>query len=258
MARSHVLAMCTNGRGLVVIITNDENYINGIQTDILTLEEFYKASPRHYDVIGGYCDKNSAEKKNLDLAAIRSLVKRIDNLYHPPTMLQGAEYDRIILHIFAPGSADYICVPNGMYKRKIHIRNDIADNLRHLQGQIPVVVNIHSSEPLPPGTALPAAPHDTVSTDNSPNVLGFFTHESDIDGYDARDSGSWFVQTLLQQLNKTYDVQAALEKANGLAQRKGLATTPIVDDGFKRLRLSYSSSPVVTLSGAFTVGATTS
>ena len=239
----------SRGRGIVHIIINEKHLIPGIRKDICALETLYK-DLKNYVVTGGHCDRNSDDKRDLDERGILHHINCLNKSYDPQFRVSGAEYDRIIVHIFAPGSADYICTPSGGYVRKTHLFNAIAQNLPNLQKQIPVVVTIHSSEPLPHRATLPAAPPDIVITDTSPNVLRFSTHQPKLDGYNADDGGSWFVQQMVKELQSSDDVQSAFENVNTKAQQKKLEITPIEFNCFKVLRLSYPIVPSVVLQRA--------
>ena len=225
-------------KGNVVLIVNKVAHIPGIQTDIEVLENFY--TNKSYRVTGGWNDPELIDKRNINTEDMVGLLKKFDHLYRPATQLARTEYDRVIVHIFAPGNDEYICVPNE-YERKTQIVDSLAAEMSHFARQTAVVIFIHSSEPLPCSfTTQHTHPPDytEVPWSNSRNMLGFYTHQAPMPGYDANDRGSWIVQKFVQQMERSAcDVREVAQRVNAEALCIGHPSIQIEEIGFKKLVL---------------------
>ena len=224
---------------LVVIVINEKQHIPGIDVDVQVLEEFYTAQPRNFVIVGGQLDSDCASKRNLSVNGILGLFAKVDHMYHPATRLHGSEFERVIFHVFAPGNNEHVYVMNNKFEQKNNLLNRLVSQATNVGRQVPVVVCFHSSEPLPPGVALPVGDdvQEICHAPAVPNILGYFTHQ-DRPAADvvAETRGSWVLQEMIGQL-RLYDVKEAFVCVALTAVRQGQSVQVIKDSGFKKLWL---------------------
>ena len=219
-------------RALVLIIVNNQLLIPGVDVDIASLTKLYR--DHNYVVLGCPDDVDVAEKRDLDASMMQGLIQRVTHQLHDGTKINGTPFKYVIVHLFAPGDGEYVRVPSG-YERKMRVCNAFARE--YAKRKMPVVVHIHSSQPLPPGATVPPTPADAIQLEETALVLNFFTHQGDVPGYDAATCGSWIVQQLIRHLATSDDVRQAHVRTNTAADDYGQPTQPIEENSSVKLKL---------------------
>ena len=215
----------SRGSGLVVILANNENSIAGIDDDINKIEEFYTSNVHceaHYKIIGGKNDPEKLGKRDLTLQeVVDEIIHPINQHYSADDRIAGAEYDRVIFHLFSHGNFEYVYMKNTCELHQTLV-NRLANEIPNLQKEIPAIVFIHTCDP-PRGTVLPvtqpaavgAAPH------SAPNVLSVHTRQGHVTGHGPQARGSLVLQSLLTNMRQPNDLVTAVKLTNQQLQELG-------------------------------------
>ena len=226
------------GHALCVIVVNSEQELDGVQHDIKRLEAYYES--RHVVVIGGFHDDTRESKRDWTMDNFGDFIQRINHQYDESYRIEGAEYDKIVIHFFAPGNLAFMLLGDNTKERKINILDWCANALSNLQNQIPLALFLHSypckhailNADIPEYRVIHGALHDC------PNILGVHTAYSHIHGYNPQQHGSWVVQQFVHEMTSRHSLHDAILNVNIAALANGHQQIVTSDKGFKQLHFN--------------------